>query len=191
MGPSRSRRHLTVVWRPRKTSRPYCRTSRRFDASTIRHKIRERFWRGARQRHSVGQTMQQELLTLYRHFVSSIAISDGLAWRLSSPLQVAVGSSWESAPRRVLVVGQETKGWGGKPGDNYAWPHPPLTKLGQCQCYDGSITALIDVYSAFEFSRHDRKLAGSPFWRAFHILLARVQQLVIPNFFGPICFGAT
>jgi len=78
--------------------------------------------------------------------------------------------------RRIAYCssGQETFGWDWKPGDYYAWPHPPLATLAEFQRYNLAIEALVDVYSAFHFARHQPKTFNSPFWRAFRLLLESI-----------------
>lgn len=78
-----------------------------------------------------------------------------------------VPEKWVSAPKRVLIVGQETMGWDFKAGEYYDWPHPPILDLEQYLDYEQSVDAVMYGYRAFEFARHQPGNYNSAFWRAY------------------------
>lgn len=120
--------------------------------------------------------MPHDLSSLYRDFFKSAAISDSLASRLSCPLLLSAGPRWHEASRRVLFVGQETRGWDWAPGSYYPWPHPPLKTLADFRRYADAVRALVDGYAAFAFSRYQPANRNGPFWRAFHLLFESVNR---------------
>jgi hypothetical protein len=91
--------------------------------------------------------MNERLLALYDAALPSLeavrASNAGVSW----PLFVEVPPGYESAPIKLLVVGQQTNGWG-----------------------EGQLTSPADVvalYRAFDLGRHYRR---APFLRAAHQL---------------------
>lgn len=73
----------------------------------------------------------------------------------SRPFVIRVPDGYESSARRLLIVGQETFGWGWQDGAPLASPRQ-----------------LMDLHAEFELGRH---YTSSPFWRGAHELHRRVD----------------
>jgi hypothetical protein len=57
--------------------------------------------------------MQDELNELYESFKSKAAgMPTDLRDNLSAPLLLSVPSRWRSSAHRILIIGQQTRGWG-------------------------------------------------------------------------------
>lgn len=63
--------------------------------------------------------MQDALDSEYQRLKETRSFEPELSARLSSPLLLQVPHRWSSSQHRVLVVGQETLGWGFNSGRYY------------------------------------------------------------------------
>lgn len=111
--------------------------------------------------------MQHQLNAIYEHFKQSVELPAELVSRLTPPLLLNVPNLWAEADKRLLVVGQETLGWGFKSGGYYAWPYPAINMFSAFQSCPAGVQALTQGYSEFELARHQRENINSPFWRAY------------------------
>lgn len=111
-----------------------------------------------------------QLRELYTSFFDIVKLDTEMAKRCSPPLLVNVDPSWESSKRRILIVGQETLGWGFRSGEYYNWPYPPIARYSDFVNFLDRINALMLGYKKFEFAKHQPENRRSPFWRAFRYL---------------------
>ena len=111
--------------------------------------------------------MQGQLIQAYSKFKEKSVLPDILQERLSPPLLLKVSEAWENSKKRVLVVGQETLGWGFHEGEYYQWPYASILSFKDFVTTDNSVEAMIRGYSSFEFAKHQPDNYRSPFWNAY------------------------
>lgn len=111
--------------------------------------------------------MQSELEDAYEQFKATTTLDPELATRLSAPLLLRVPSKWNDSSTRLLVVGQETRGWGFEKGEAKGWPDSKLTSFAEFRCMPESVPALVDWYERFNFGRYHAGLASRGLWRAY------------------------
>lgn len=109
----------------------------------------------------------QELSSLYGKFKNEVKIPQDLQGRLSPPLLLYPSDRWNEATVRVLIVGQETLGWGFTAGEYYDWPYQSILSFADFLAVDNSVEAMIHGYKAFEFARYQPENYNSPFWGAY------------------------
>lgn len=109
----------------------------------------------------------QKLIDLYTGFKKTISLPNELLARLSPPLLLHPTVRWKEAPVRVLIVGQETLGWGFETGSYYDWPYSSIWSFEDFLTVPDSVEAMIHGYKVFEFSRYQPENYRSPFWRAY------------------------
>jgi hypothetical protein len=122
---------------------------------------------------------QAALQSLYSGFLARASVPPGLASRLSCPLLLSIGTTWSISEQRLLLIGQETRGWAFRSGDYYDWPHPPLASLADFQSYDHAVLALAHAYAEFDFAKRQPANYRSPFWRAFRLFRERATSNLI------------
>ena len=111
--------------------------------------------------------MQSELILVYERFKASTSFSLEMSERLSPPLLLYVPKTWLTSKERILLVGQETLGWGFTSGHYYEWRYPPIPDFSAFKAAPVSVTAMVHGYKMFEFARHQPENYRSPFWRAY------------------------
>ncbi len=111
--------------------------------------------------------MQEKLIQEYTKFREKAALPEALQERASPPLLINVSEAWERSNNRVLVVGQETLGWGFHDGEYYQWPYKPIRSFKDFLIADNAIQAMIHGYASFEFAKHQPENYRSPFWNAY------------------------
>lgn len=87
----------------------------------------------------------------------------------SAPLLLHAGPAWSASQTRLLIVGQETQGWGyssEKPED----PSGSIRTWEEFRVRDGAVELLMSWYAQFAFAAGHPKNRGSPFWSAFREL---------------------
>jgi len=105
----------------------------------------------------MNSSTSAELKHLYQE-LKNIELPEDIQKSLSAPLLLSVGEQWKNSEKRILIVGQETQGWGNDE-----------IKFGSFQSFknrENSIEELADAYRHFCFgknSSHNR----SPFWSAY------------------------
>ncbi len=104
-----------------------------------------------------GSEMQKQLIECYEAFKASNDFDDSLSGELTAPLLLSVTERWQASKPRVLVIGQETMGWGFDPVHDWCG----------FKGHDDSIQTLVNGYRSFEFARNNPKNHRSPFWRAY------------------------
>ena len=117
---------------------------------------------------------QSELNRLYLTLKSKAsALPEAVCRRLSPPLLLHVTPAWEQSRHRVLVVGQETRGWGewDSPKFGYSWPYPQIDTFWDFLRVANSVEALVDGYRQWNFAssaiRVYPHVYNGPFWAAY------------------------
>lgn len=110
---------------------------------------------------------QAELNSVYDKIKHIHEIPETLRPKLSCPLLLKIPENWYANEKRVLVVGQETLGWGFKKGDNPAGAYPELVKFQDFLSTKEGVPALTEWYAAFKYARHHPANYRSPFWQAY------------------------
>jgi len=117
-----------------------------------------------------GEEMNKEhLKRLYSRFYRIPKLEGVLATECSAPLLLDVNPSWETSQVRLLVVGQETMGWGIDDGD-YNWQGPTVSSYKEFFESGRGIEAMMYLYQKFNFAASQPENRRSPFWRAFQEL---------------------
>ncbi len=111
--------------------------------------------------------MQSDLILEYERFKKNADFSIELSMRLSPPLLLHVPQTWLSSNERILLVGQETLGWGFEAGCYYEWPYPQILNYSAFKAEPASVAAMVQGYRVFEFAKHQPINYRSPFWRAY------------------------
>ncbi|HEX2256627.1 MAG TPA: hypothetical protein VHG92_08000 [Afifellaceae bacterium] len=98
------------------------------------------------------------------------ALEPGFRAKLSAPFVVSLPPEWDSAKHRVVIVGQETGGWGySRNGD---W----RDRLDDCLTEDGVLESLATNDEEFDFARGDSSFERTPFWRAHRELAGALED---------------
>lgn len=119
-------------------------------------------------------SIQARLNDRYESFRRTAQMPD----RASAPLLVHVFDEWVHSKNRVLVLGQETAGWG---ADNYYHGHPGkacqdcpfvnFTTFAEWTGMTDGVEACLHVYKVFDFAKTQPPNYRSPFWQAFREIL--------------------
>ena len=112
----------------------------------------------------------EQLKAVYAEFLRASKLDGAFAAKCSAPLLLDVKSSWEESSMRLLVIGQETAGWGFEEGKYYRWPYPPIRSYKDLSECNQGIEALMYAYTVFNFGEQQPETHGSPFWLAFRHL---------------------
>lgn len=101
-----------------------------------------------------------QLQELYEGRFGNLRLPESLERRCSAPLLVSAQDNWASAEYRLVVVGQETLGWGSSeiPGVSSLVVDP------------SGASQLMRAYESFAFAKNHPRHVNSPFWRAFRHL---------------------
>lgn len=129
--------------------------------------------------------MQQQLNKLYESiykFDEQLGAIPGL----SPPLLISIPSSWGKAVVRILIVGQESYGWGickdthGIPGGRCEHcPYPCFKYYVHWLALQNRVDALLHAYDTFAFAENQTSSSRSPFGRAFREIKSEASQLLI------------
>lgn len=111
--------------------------------------------------------MQSELEDAYQQFKATTTLDPELATRLSAPLLLRIPNKWSHSSTRLLIVGQETRGWGFEKGQAHNRPDTAIKSFATFRAMPESVPALTEWYERFEFGRYWPGLVRSPFWRAY------------------------
>jgi len=108
-----------------------------------------------------------ELSSLYQVYQrASAKLPKSLRRRASAPLLIAPHSKWSRCPTKLLIVGQETNGWGADPVSKGS---VRLETLDAFTSSSSGVASMVSAYKAFAFARTYRH-RNSAFWRAFRYL---------------------
>lgn len=108
--------------------------------------------------------MQKKFEELYSDFfLNALKIDGTFSSRCSAPHFLMPSPSWNSGRRKLLVVGQETLGWGiGEVDASKA-----VRTLSDFSPTPEMVSRLMATYTEFAFG-DSYGGRGSPFWTAFH-----------------------
>jgi hypothetical protein len=108
-----------------------------------------------------------QLSSAYQAYHRAAAkLPKSLRSKASAPLLLSLHSKWSKCPTKLLIVGQETNGWGSNAASNGTLALDTLEEFASSS--DG-VSSMISAYKAFDFARTYRN-RNSAFWRAFRYL---------------------
>lgn len=124
--------------------------------------------------------IQQRLNALYSQFKSVSGELDRFGKDLSAPLLLKIPEMWLKSTPRLLIVGQETRGWGccAENSEGFRWPWESVINFAEFLAFSSSIEALVDLYGQFEFALHNRKNYSRPFWKAYRQIRRAIDGTV-------------
>lgn len=124
--------------------------------------------------------IQSNLEKRYQQFHKSANFDTSLIQRLSPPLLVSVFENWIKSQYKIIVVGQETTGWGFKGHPCYKWPYgfqiQNFQEFKNVANPQLAVEALVHFYREFGFARHQPLIYNSPFWRAYKQLRENLEN---------------
>lgn len=115
----------------------------------------------------VKKQRQAELNSVYEEIKHTHGIPEALKPKLSCPLLLKIPENWYAGEKRVLVVGQETLGWGFEKVDNHPGPYSDLFEFQHFLSAREGVSALTEWYTAFGYARIRPDNYRSPFWQAY------------------------
>lgn len=117
--------------------------------------------------------MHAELISTYQsyHRLGS-KLPKSLKASASAPLLISPRQSWKRCPTRLLIVGQETNGWGA-PASTKA--KEGVSTLEQFCAHPDGVKSMLSAYRSFDFAKNYQH-RNSAFWRAFRHLEDRVAD---------------
>lgn len=126
--------------------------------------------------------INERLSEIYSDMKSGVNIENEVAGHLSCPLLMYITDEWVTSDKKILIVGQETLGWGATQKNEYGydWTYDDLVDFNDFKNYPNSVDALIHLYKIFEFSLHQHQNYNGPFFRAYR----EVRKTVENNFDG-------
>ncbi len=105
----------------------------------------------------------------YRNYQeATLKLPKSLRQKASAPLLIVPHQKWRRSNVRLLIVGQETLGWGFTSETN-SGTGPSICNLQQFACAVGGVQAMFYAYKKFNFAESYRH-RNSAFWRAFRFL---------------------
>lgn len=110
-----------------------------------------------------------DVTSIYKELRREVVAND-LSQKMSPPLLLNPTPRWWSAQHRLLVVGQETQGWGFKVGEQKKHAGAHIKSWADFMASGQSVQQLMDFYTQFSFARHHPRNRNSPFWQAFREL---------------------
>lgn len=114
-----------------------------------------------------------QLSSAYQTYHRAAAkLPKSLQSRASAPLLLSPHPKWPKCPTKLLIVGQETNGWGSNVTSNGTVALDTLE--GFASSSDG-VSAMVNAYKAFDFARTYRN-RNSAFWRAYRYLEGDVAE---------------
>lgn len=110
--------------------------------------------------------MNSDFRGLYQGFFHDFKLAEPLVGRCSAPILLSPPSNWFSAKTKLLLVGQETLGWGVAQGHR---GEPAISRLSEFLAAPDGVGRLMSNYEEFAYGKnyHGNQ---SPFWRAFRLL---------------------
>lgn len=128
-----------------------------------------------REIHVALRMANHELLRAYADLHGRLDLPEDLVSRMSSPLLLSIQKSWLSRSTRVLVIGQETFGWGCFAAHLY--PNDRVPNMGSFREFQAAVDGVDQLqngYSAFSYAKHQPNNYRSPFWRAYRELRSHI-----------------
>lgn len=86
---------------------------------------------------------------------------------MSGPLLLKIPTNWAGRSQRILVIGQETLGWGFDSSYEASWSFGTIHSFSDFLGAANAIPAMQRGYELFEYARHQPKNYRSPFWRGY------------------------
>ena len=118
--------------------------------------------------------MLVQLSSAYEAYHRAAAkLPKSLQSRASAPLLLSPHPKWSKCPTKLLIVGQETNGWGSNATSN--GPSTALDTLEEFASSSDGVSSMVSAYKAFGFARTYRN-RNSAFWRAFRYLEGDVAE---------------
>lgn len=115
-----------------------------------------------------AQAMQHRLNEVYDAFKKRVVFSEEQARSMSPPLLLQVSDRWATSPRRLLVVGQETKAWDFSSSHGYyEWPHPDIATFADYMEQPEARAALVEGHRIWDSARILPTTYNGYTWRAF------------------------
>jgi hypothetical protein len=118
--------------------------------------------------------VQGELSSVYRGWKADFDSKDLPVEDFSPPLLLNATNEYCSAPRKIVVYGQETLGWSWTrrlqeeyPKYPHSWQFQDLRTFADFLTNDDAIEGLIWGYEQFDFAKSQPQSYRSPFWQAF------------------------
>jgi hypothetical protein len=118
--------------------------------------------------------VNERLASAYHRWKADFDAKDLSVEHFSPPLLLNVTDEYCNAPLKVLVYGQETKGWGWThrlrecyPDYPQNWPFHDLCTFADFLTHNDAIEGLIWGYEQFAFAKSQPESYRSPFWQAF------------------------
>lgn len=126
------------------------------------------------------------LVHAYRNFHAAAATTGRLKRRASAPLLVNPSGAWFRSEKRLLIVGQETNGWGSPDGS--------IRTLHDFHLAADAVDVMLSAYTSFDFAAGYAH-RNSAFWRAFRFV-AEEHAALWTNLFradmnGPVVLNCT
>lgn len=118
---------------------------------------------------------------LYQGFFKDFHLMEPLLGRCSAPLLLSPPAEWFASDLRLLLVGQETLGWGTAEGSR---GEVAISRLPEFLAAPDGVDRLMRNYEKFAFGKnyHGNR---SPFWRAFRLLQSGTGTVPVwTNIFG-------
>lgn len=117
--------------------------------------------------------MLVQLSSAYQAYhLAAAKLPKSLRSRASAPLLISPHRKWSKCPTKLLIVGQETNGWGSNPTSKDALR---LETLDAFVSSSNGVATMVSAYKAFDFARTYRH-RNSAFWRAFRYLEGDVTE---------------
>ena len=109
----------------------------------------------------LAETLKQR----YVRFQEAAKLPKRLALKASPPLLMFPHERWDSARKKVLIVGQETRRWVYDP-EEVGTSGDPITNFREFMHARDGVNAMWNLYRWYALGRARPKL-NSPFWRGF------------------------
>lgn len=125
--------------------------------------------------------MKKQLAGLYEDYKkkwekAATETSPDFLERLSSPLLLSARDAWPNSKKRLLMVGQETLGWGFQEGEYYPWDGSPIISFLDFLNVSNAVQLLQNGYEHFDFSKHQPENYRSPFWQTYRTLREKLEN---------------
>ncbi len=116
--------------------------------------------------------MSVQLIDYSKYVEAARLLPTRLRRKASAPLLVSPRSGWTTSSTRILVIGQETNGWGGN-GSSVGGSR--LSSLDHFCLNESGVADMLRAYVSFDFaSSYSHR--NSAFWRAFRLLESEVAH---------------
>lgn len=125
-----------------------------------------------------AQALQAQLNEAYAALHQTTLFTREEAESMSPPLLLQVSERWAKSERRLLIVGQETKGWAWTAEEIPGWKYPSISTFADFLAVPTACEALIDGHRLFEFSLSQPANYNGYTWKAYRQLRAAIGEPV-------------